>query len=357
MYAEVRRRVPLPAIDQSPKSVAGLRSAIGGLFDYALEAIEAGAVPNQLPAPAVEQARRLARAGVGMERVVRRYVVGAEALHDLMAAEARALALGEQETEQFLGAVVATHRLLRDQVLDRIGEEYRREADSAVTARDRAELVHALLEGRPVTSDALGYDLAAHHVGAVATGPTADEALRQLARDLGRTLLKVTVGEQVIWGWLGGAHLAVPFLPVDRIASGPAFVAVQLALGEAATGPSGFRLSHRQALAASRVGPGRPGIARFTDAPLVAIALQDESLAEWLVDEFVRPLDEVQRETLRRYFATGFNAASAGHALGVRRETVRDRLDRIEMQLGCSISQRHAEIATALAVHDLNRDL
>jgi DNA-binding PucR family transcriptional regulator len=99
-------------------------------------------------------------------------------------------------------------------------------------------------------------------------------------------------------------------------------------------------------------------VTRFGDAPLAALALEDDAVASWLIDAYARPLDrdgngKLLRETLYAYFESGYNAASAAAALGVDRTTVRDRLAKIENRLGCSISKCHVELDTALRLDEL----
>jgi AcrR family transcriptional regulator len=72
-----------------PEYVAGLREAGIASVDYALAGIEHwGELPEPVPAEVVEQARRAARAGVGLETVLRRYFVGHTVLEDFIMQEA-----------------------------------------------------------------------------------------------------------------------------------------------------------------------------------------------------------------------------------------------------------------------------
>ena len=54
--------------------------------------------------------------------------------------------------------------------------------------------------------------------------------------------------------------------------------------------------------------------------------------------------DLVLRETLRAYFAAGFNAATAAAALEVDRHTVQRRLRKVEEALGRLLHTCHAEL-------------
>jgi DNA-binding PucR family transcriptional regulator len=86
--------------------------------------------------------------------------------------------------------------------------------------------------------------------------------------------------------------------------------------------------------------------------------LQDELARRTLIELYLVPLDcdergNVFRETLRAYFAAEHNAQSAGAILDTHRETVTRRLKTIEERLGCSVSERHAELEIALRLEQL----
>ena len=68
----------------------GLRATVTALLDYAIKSIEtAGARPIEIPSHAAEQARLAARAGIGIETVMRRYVVGSHALQGFVTEQAK----------------------------------------------------------------------------------------------------------------------------------------------------------------------------------------------------------------------------------------------------------------------------
>lgn len=71
--------------------VAGLRAAVAATVEYALQRIELGdgSPPTRpIPAVAIEQARRAARAGVSLDTVLRRYVLGSTLLGECIMEEA-----------------------------------------------------------------------------------------------------------------------------------------------------------------------------------------------------------------------------------------------------------------------------
>src|SRR5262249_14368679 len=86
-------------------------------------------------------------------------------------------------------------------------------------------------------------------------------------------------------------------------------------------------------------------------------------LAKSLHETYLAPLDEhgdsglVLRETLRAYFAAGFNAATAAAALEVDRHTVQRRLRKVEEALGRLLHSCHAEIEVALRLEELEEEI
>ncbi len=94
---------------ENAEYVAGLRAAIVAALDHVLTGIEHGVKESteSVPAAAIEQARRAARLGVGLDTVLRRYVAGYSQLEGFI--------MGEVERDRSLGTV-----MLRD-VLGRAG--------------------------------------------------------------------------------------------------------------------------------------------------------------------------------------------------------------------------------------------
>jgi len=76
-----------------------------------------------------------------------------------------------------------------------------------------------------------------------------------------------------------------------------------------------------------------------------------------LLDAYLAPLGSgrdgaVLRDTLRTYFASGGNAASAAASLGVDRHTVQRRLRKVEEAIGRTLDTCRAELEVALRVEE-----
>jgi hypothetical protein len=361
VYARVRDRSFGVQGSEDPEYLAGLRAAVGAALEHGLLAIEAGQDAAGAPPPeAVAQARRAARAGVSLDAVLRRYMLGCEALRDLLLQEAEHADLAGsgcalREAMRSLGAVL-------DRLVEGVNEEYTRERERAARSpeRRRAERVGRLLAGEIDGAPELGYELAGWHVGVIATGAGGGAALAAIAGRVNCRLLCVARGQDTCWGWLG-ARRAIRAVEVERaLAAAPVPEGVAIALGEPGQGVAGWRLTHRQAQGALRVAliERRP-LTRYANVALLSSVLRDDGLSWSLVDIYLAPLGErsnggaVLRETLRAYFAAERNASSAASALGVTRHTVENRLRAIEEKVGYSLRARQAELEVALRLEEI----
>lgn len=360
IFARVRDGAYGAAGSDDAEYIAGLRTAVGAAVEHGLAGIEPDREGVQsMPPDALAQARRAARAGVSLDTVLRRYVLGSTMLGDVLMQEA--------DHEDFAGQGAMVRDLLGaqaavlDGLLAGITREYVDELERVGRSPDRrqAERVQRLLAGGSAESGELGYELAIWHVGLIATGAAAAESLRRVAGELGRRLLCVPRGQDTAWGWLGGQR-PVTTRDFERAIQAVEGAEVSLAIGEPAKGVEGWRLTHRQAQEAMRVALRSPSqVTRYAEVALLASVLRDDALARSLVEIYLAPLGDRQngggvlRDTLRAYFAAERNASSAACVLGVTRHTVENRLRAIEEKLGHGLRTRQAELEVALRVEGL----
>jgi hypothetical protein len=352
-----------PAAGEDLEYIAGARAAVAEAVDYGLVAIEQGeewfgSGPPPIPPAAVAQARRAARHGVSLERVLLRYNAGHTLLEDFVMQEA--------EHSDFSSDRMALRHVLRalggllDHFTSSIANEYQQEAERMARSPElrRNERVQKLLAGAPVDASELDYEFDAEHLGVIAMGARAGETVRSLAAGLGRQLLAVSRSEETVWAWLGGKR-RLDFADIERLLAGKQDAEVSLAIGGPGHGIEGWRLTHRQAQGAMLVALRRPQpLTRYADVALLATALRDDTLASSLEEIYLSPLGSekdgaVARETLRAYFAAGRNAATAAAALSVDRHTVERRLHSIETRLGRLLHTCHAELEVALRLEEL----
>jgi hypothetical protein len=253
---------------------------------------------------------------------------------------------------------------LVERMIAQVADDYEREPEPIERSPEgrRAELVQGLLAGTLVDVNELGYELDAWHLCVIATGANATQAVRGLAAALGRELLPVARDGEV-WAWLGGQR-KLKIADVERVLTARGLAGVSLAIGEAARGVQGWRLTHREAQAALLVAQHRGGregvtLTRYLDVALEAAALQDEALADSLIERYLLPLDDMRiggqaaRRTLRALFDTEYNVSSAAHPLKVHRSSVHRWREEIERRLGYRLHEHQAEIEVALRIEDL----
>ncbi len=223
------------------------------------------------------------------------------------------------------------------------------------------ELVESLLAGETVDASELDYMLDAWHLGVIATGVTADRAMRKLADGLGCQLLAVAGGDGALWTWLG-ARRRPAVAEVERLFVSGGADGLSLAVGEPARGIAGWRQTHREAQAALVVALHRPqSFTRCSEVLLEAAVLRHDALARSLVRNYLAPLENLRiggqkaRETLHAYFVCDRNVSAAAHFLGVARNTVESRLRDIEACLGRMLPTCVAELEVALRLESLPR--
>jgi PucR C-terminal helix-turn-helix domain/GGDEF-like domain len=345
------------AAASDPEYAAGLRAAIAAGIDHAIDAIgRGGTVAAPIPAAMTEQARLAARSGVGLDTVLRRYLAGHAMIGDFLVEEADGH-VSPDELKRLLRRLATAI----DGAITQVTAAYNEEAEVRPrgAGRRRAELVEHLLAGELLDARELGYELDANHLGFVAAGRGVGGRLGQLAEVLDARLLSVQREREVVWAWLGRRG------PIEPEVAGRHIEEIlpshgHLALGEPCAGPSGWRLTHRQARAAFPIARRSPGtLVRYADVALIATILQDELASISLRGLFLKPLEAERdggatlRETLRAYFATERNVSSAAIALGVNRNTVASRLREVEARIGRSLHTCGAEVEAALRLHDV----
>ena len=348
-----------PALGEDAEYVAGARAAVAEAVDYGFMAIEHGEEwLSSIPPAAVAQARRAARNGVSLDRVLLRYNAGHALLEDFVMQEAEHGDFSSHRTA--LREVLRTQGALLDHFTASIATEYQQEAERAAHSPElrRAERVQKLLAGAPVDAGDLGYEFDAEHLAVIAMGAKAGETVRSMAAGLGCQLLSVSRSEETVWAWFGSRR-RLATADLERLLPAKESAGVSLAVGGPETGIDGWRLAHRQAQAAMLVALRRPQrLTMYADVALLAAVLRDREMARSLVEIHLSPLEDqkdgaVARQTLRAYFAAGCNAATAAAALGVDRHTVERRLHTIETRLGRLLHTCHAELEVALRIEEL----
>jgi hypothetical protein len=233
---------------------------------------------------------------------------------------------------------------------------YTTQADALRKSRSQRQLrlVQELLESKIDVAPALAYDLSRWHTALVAWGPAAAKTGSWLRAELDRNVLVVAVGDDLVWGWIGGT--AGPDRAVlRRLERRLGTSGASIAFGPGGAGVEGFRRSHVQARATHAIAAERGDrVLLYEDVALEVLTCADSDRARSFVADELGCIagpgsrNERLRETLATYFASSLNAAAAGAALGVHDQTVTYRLRQVETLLGYPIYTRRVELELAV---------
>jgi DNA-binding PucR family transcriptional regulator len=361
-----------PALAEDDELVDALYISVAENVEQLTGTLRDGPLPADTPAPggALRYARILARRNVPMAVLLRAYRVGQARYHQLAMAEIARLAPNADTAAATATLLSEVTFAFVDRTSEDVMEAYQAERDAWVQNRAaaRAAQITAVLGNGPVdlaeAERILGYSLDGPHVGAVFwsdDGAVADAAglereIARLVEQLGcpRPALVVPLHTNAVGAWLPRRTLAAPVWPVDTETT------LRLALGDPAAGPEGFRLTHRQALAAR-------GLAEFADlerrravtpwsavGPVALMCSDREQVAVWVqttlgglgvADEAMERL----RETLLLFLGNRSftNTAKAQH---LHKNTIQYRVKRAEEALGRPLEEHRDDIELALRV-------
>jgi hypothetical protein len=364
----MRSVAPHAGVDDDPFLAAGLREMVAACIDCCLVSIERGSRwSGPTPPAVVAQVRRAASSGVDLATALRRCVAANTLAWNVVLDEVAAYhTLPDEQTFALLGeastAIGSVLACVETEIAEAQSAEIRRRARSR--EQRRAEIVRRLLARELVDACELvelGYDLDAWHVAVIATGAGAEQALRSLADGLRRRLLPIPQDAETVWAWLGGDRRPV-FDEIECVHAKCGQADVSLAFGEPARGVEGWRTTHQEAQGAMLVAQGRPSsVTRYLDVALDAAALQDDALADSLIEKYLSPLEDVPvggetaRRTVRALFDTEHSVSSAANALKVHRSSVHRWRDQIERRLGYRLHEHQTEIELALRVEGLRQ--
>ncbi|MFI1914495.1 PucR family transcriptional regulator [Nocardia sp. NPDC020380] len=354
---------------------------------HALEVLS-GLTQDRFDYPVPEEAhafaRTLARRGHDVRLLLRVYHFGQEAVIDYMSEILEERQLPQDiERAVLLRLFDRTTRWISHSV-EALTDTYMEERERGLRAalEQRAELVRGILDGLDPdlesASARLGYRLTQRHLALVlwtdedttplrpdGSGPRPDnsgDAAGLLERAVSRytaglgngSAFTMPAGASALWAWIG-----VDGEPPDATdAAWSVEAPVHVAIGTAAAHLAGFRDSHREAVAARQVAErARPELARAVHYPEVEVAYLtglDETAMRALITRELGALATPDphsarlRETLHAYLRAGRSPDAAAKLLGVHKNTVRYRIQRITELLGHSIDHRGPRLDIAL---------
>jgi DNA-binding PucR family transcriptional regulator len=259
-----------------------------------------------------------------------------------------------------------------DQTSEEIVAAYTRERENWLRNRStaRAARIRDLLSGErvnvSVTEATLGYRLRQYHVGVVCWADdtaAAVDTITRLEHAVSHVAGKAACPDPVFlprdvssaWAWLP-LGIRDTFDAVSS-ASADAGDGIHFAFGDAAKGASGFRLTHRQALAAQAVAlaSGSPprAVAFGQVAPVAMMLGSGDLLRAWVLATLagLSADDEHQarqRETLMVFLQTGGSYKATAELLMLHKNTVQYRIRKAEESLGRPVGENRQDVELAL---------
>ncbi|UFS97636.1 PucR family transcriptional regulator [Nocardia huaxiensis] len=364
-----RIRACLPQLPDDAGLLSALAASTRANWIGFATAVEREPFQVRPPEAALDWGRTLARRNLDSDTLVKVYRVGQRAVWghvvDLLTREIPSSSLRSAVLVHLWDLAMEWLDTTHDAVVAAYHAERGRWREGALARR--TALVRAVLRGETVdfseASGRLAHPLHLHHTAFVAwlDAPVdqPDAVLDALAGRVATAFgagraLTIPNGAEGLWGWLATARPVTAWPDLDL--SGPR---VRFAFGSCATGPDGFRRSHREALAAERIaltGTRRRRITRYRDVELVCLTTGDGDRAglDILIDRELGALAAATeaatrlRETARLFLRHGGDVKAVADRLGLHANTVRYRIARAEELLGHPITERRAHVELAL---------
>jgi DNA-binding PucR family transcriptional regulator len=331
------------------------------------------------PPAAEEYARRLAQRGISSVALVRAYRLGQQLV---VAWSFDEIAKQEKDPQvAYLAAQTFTDLTFQyvDSISEQVVEEYEAEREKWLANRNtvRAAVLKELVAGETVdvavAESALSYRLRQRHLGVLlwSSDPaTSTGALRQLERllpQLGKASgasgqpLFFPIDRSTAWGWIplgrNQDELALESLAgvVDRADAG-----LHAAVGTAAAGAQGFRITHLEANRAQQValaaGSSALRLTAFSDPEVRAAAMLASDLdgTRRLVAKALGSLaaDTASalrmRETLQVFLAEKGSYTATAERIHLHKNTVKYRIDKATEERGRPLDDERLELELAL---------
>jgi DNA-binding PucR family transcriptional regulator len=374
VYEVVLREIPELRDDKPVLALlsSSVHSNVGTCLQILQHQIELGAV--FAPAASLEYARRRAQRGTPLTALLRAYRLGHTCFSDWLLVE---LARQTDDAGMITAATLSMSKTVAgyvDQTSEEIVAAYTHERERWLRNRStaRAARIRDLLSGERVnvtaTEATLGYRLRQYHVGLVCWAGDATAAVDNITRlehAIGQVAAKVAgAGEAVFlprdestaWAWL-------PLGIRDRFDAAAAGSAdadddIRFAFGDAVKGVAGFRLTHRQALAAQAValaaGASAPQVMTFSEVAPVAMMLgSPDLLRAWVLATLggLATDDEPHarlRDTLLVFLQSGGSYKATAEQLVLHKNTVQYRIRKAEESLGRPAAGNRHDVELAL---------
>lgn len=362
MFDFLTERIPDIGLDDELRGLT--LASCSSSIEVGLSMVRHGIPASRTEAPvaSLEHARAMAARGLSIDDTLRFYRLGHAFFWDMWIGVLSAEIDDPTRLAEILRQTAAFMFAFTDVISTQVSVALLAERDRRqrrITAQ-REEVAAALLAGETddvaAAERTLGFALAPRHVGFVCwsegDGADLEQAATRFAASVGagRPLLIARGGAELVgWQALGADDEGAVELPAG----------VRVAVGSAGRGIDGFRRTHDEALRAQRyaqLSSAGGAITRFEDIRYLDLLTRDLPAARAFVaeelGELARPDERsaTLREFLRVLLANDGNATATAAALGLHRNTARQRLTRAEELRGRPVTQHGAELRAALAV-------
>jgi hypothetical protein len=373
VYEVILREIPELRDDKPVLALlaSSVHSNVGTCLQVMQHQIDLSAV--QAPAAALEYARRRAQRGTPLTALLRAYRLGHACFSDWVLKE---LAQQANDVQMITAATLSMSRIVAgyvDQTSEEIVAAYTRERENWLRNRSaaRAARIRDLLSGERInvsaTEATLGYRLRQYHVGVVCWAGDATAAVDNITR-LEHAISQVAgkaacSGDPVFlprdessaWAWL-------PLGIRDTFDAAGASTSgvdgdIHFAFGDAAKGVTGFRLTHRQAVAAQAVAlaPGSPprAVAFSEVAPVAMMLGSADLLRAWVLSTLAGLAADDDhharlRDTLLVFLQSGGSYKTTAERLMLHKNTVQYRVRKAEESLGRPMGENRHDVELAL---------
>jgi hypothetical protein len=382
LTAVIRRLLEdeIPELAQDQQSAELLGASIGGNVETVLHAMRYGIDVERVQAPtaAMEYARRLAQHGVPVHGLVRGYRIGQRRMQELVSADIHLTDMEPMAKVAVLERMSAVMFDYIDWMSQQVVEVYEEERERWLENQNslRALRVREILAGRTSTdvdaaSTTIRYPLRWHHLAVVLWYPPGGDRseltrLQRFLREMGQATgvgappLFVAADAMCGWGWLPFRAAAPEAVDKARQFALTYTGAPCVGIGSMAPGLTGFRASHRMALAAQTVAAAResrtPSVVAAGDPGVSVAALLGADITrarEW-VGEVLGELaadnenDARLRETLHVFLSCDGSYKLAAERLNLHSNTVKYRIGRAVARRGRDIENDRLDVEVAL---------
>ena len=373
VYEVILREIPELRDDKPVLALlaSSVHSNVGTCLQVMQHQIDLSAV--QAPAAALEYARRRAQRGTPLTALLRAYRLGHACFSDWVLRE---LAQQTNDVQMITAATLSMSRIVAgyvDQTSEEIVAAYTRERENWLRNRSaaRAARIRDLLSGERInvsaTEATLGYRLRQYHVGVVCWAGDATAAVDNITR-LEHAISHVAAqaacagdpvflarDESSAWAWL-------PLGIRDTFDAAGASTSgvdgdIHFAFGDAAKGTTGFRLTHRQAVAAQAVALAAgspPRAVAFSEVAPVAMMLGSADLLRaWVLSTLAGLAADDDhharlRDTLLVFLQSGGSYKTTAERLMLHKNTVQYRVRKAEESLGRPMGENRHDVELAL---------